>query len=125
MSPPSPSSSLSDTCAPSSLSLTSSSSSLTPLLPPGLDLGGLLTDTRLTLDLYPGGAGLLVQLWGSVPEQLGRLQYLRLGSEDEPGLGGALQVLPHLTELRFLSIRGESLPLPSSPTDCCHCLQGP
>lgn len=66
----------------------------------------MLTDTRLTLDVYQGGAAAVPLLWGAVPEQLLGIQYLRLGSEDKPGLSGALDVLPYLTDLRSLSIRG-------------------
>ncbi|XP_071353422.1 p53-induced death domain-containing protein 1 isoform X2 [Trachinotus anak] len=120
-------SSLMDTCGPSISSLSSSSCSsnhhhtyfsspsssssspvlsLTPPLPPSVELSAVLTDTRLTLDVYQGGAAALPLLWASIPGQLRGLQYLRLGSEDEPGLAGALDVLPHLTELRSLAIRG-------------------
>ncbi|XP_049429813.1 p53-induced death domain-containing protein 1 [Epinephelus fuscoguttatus] len=118
-------SSLMDTCAPSISSLSSSyfpthhhanfssssssSSSavcLTPPLPPSVELPAVLTDTRLTLDVYQGGAAALPLLWGSVPEQLRGLQYLRLGSEDKAALDGALDVLHHLTELRSLAVRG-------------------
>ncbi|XP_059190655.1 p53-induced death domain-containing protein 1 [Centropristis striata] len=90
----------------SSLSSSSSVLSLTPPLPPSVDLSAVLTDTRLTLDVYQGGAAALPLLWGSIPGQLRGLQYLRLGSEDKPGLDGALEVLPHLTELRSLAVRG-------------------
>ncbi|KAM9854788.1 p53-induced death domain-containing protein 1 [Aulostomus maculatus] len=100
-------SSLTDTCGPS---ISSSSSSsvlcLTPPLPPSVELSSVLTDTRLTLDVYQGGAAALALLWESIPGQLRGLQYLRLGTEDKPGLDGALDVLPHLTELRSLAIRG-------------------
>ncbi|XP_070686732.1 p53-induced death domain-containing protein 1 [Pempheris klunzingeri] len=117
-------SSLMDICSPSISSLSSSyisthhhayfssssSSSavvsLTPPLPPSVELPAVLTDTRLTLDVYQGGAAALPLLWGSIPGALRGLQYLRLGSEDKPGLDGALEVLPHLTELRSLAIRG-------------------
>ncbi|XP_042351928.1 p53-induced death domain-containing protein 1 [Plectropomus leopardus] len=116
-------SSLMDTCGPSISSLSSSyfsphyqaefsssssSSSLclTPPLPPSVELPAVLTDTRLTLDVYQGGAAALPLLWGSIPEQLRGLQYLRLGSEDKPALDGALDVLHHLTELRSLAVRG-------------------
>ncbi|KAG7245432.1 hypothetical protein INR49_010883 [Caranx melampygus] len=122
-------SSLMDTCAPSISSLSSTSSSyssnhhhtnfsspppsssssvlsLTPPLPPSVELSAVLTDTRLTLDVYQGGAAALPLLWVSIPGQLRGLQYLRLGSEDKPGLDDALDVLPHLTELRSLAIRG-------------------
>lgn len=117
--------SLMDICGPSMSSLSSSSScfnhhytsfssssssssalSLTPPLPPSVELSAVLTDTRLTLDVYQGGAAALPLLWASVPEQLRGLQYLRLGSENKPGLDGALDVLPHLTKLRSLAIRG-------------------
>ncbi|KAK6309401.1 hypothetical protein J4Q44_G00208640 [Coregonus suidteri] len=70
------------------------------------ELCAVLTDTRLTLDVYQGGAAVLQLLWVSVPGQLRGLQYLRLGSEDRGALEGALDVLPHLTELRSLAIRG-------------------
>ncbi len=117
-----------DTCGPSLSSLSSSYSSshhhlllsssssssssilsLSPPLPPSVELSAVLTDTRLTLDVYQGGAAALPLLWGSVPWQLRGLQYLRLGSEDKPGLDGALDILPHLTELRSLAVRGTSL----------------
>lgn len=119
------SSSIMDTCGPSISSLSSSSyssnyhhtnfsssssscsvPSLTPPLPPSVELSAVLTDTRLTLDVYQGGSAALPLLWASIPGQLRGLQYLRLGSEDKPGLDGALDVLPHLTELCSLAIRG-------------------
>nr|XP_061813251.1 p53-induced death domain-containing protein 1-like [Nerophis lumbriciformis] len=105
-----------DTCKPSISSLSSSNSAcssssfsvmcLTPPLPASVELSAVLTDTRLTLDVYQGGASVLPLLWSSIPGQLRRLQYLRLGSEDKHALDGALVVLPHLTELRSLAIRG-------------------
>ncbi|XP_062276027.1 p53-induced death domain-containing protein 1 [Scomber scombrus] len=115
--------SFTDTCAPSISSLSSSYSSthhhanfsssssssslsLTPPLPPSVELSAVLTDTRLTLDVYQGGAAALPLLWRSVPDQLKGLQYLRLGSEDKPGLDVALDVLPHLTQLCSVAIRG-------------------
>ncbi len=122
--------SLMDTCGPSISSLSSSCSSthhhhhpnfsssssssssvlsLTPPLPPSVELPAVLTDTRLTLDVYLRGAAALPLLWGSVPEQLRGLRYLRLGSEDKSALDDALDVLPHLTELRSLAIRGTFL----------------
>ncbi|CAN9499382.1 unnamed protein product [Ophioblennius macclurei] len=116
-------SSFMDTLHPSSSSSSCSSSSrhlfdkspsspspsplcLTPPLPPSVELSDVLTDTRLTLDVYRGGAAALPLLWGSVPSQLRDIQYLRMGSEDQPGLDGALDVLQHLTRLRSLAIRG-------------------
>uniref|UniRef100_A0A3Q3RQV5 P53-induced death domain protein 1 n=1 Tax=Mastacembelus armatus TaxID=205130 RepID=A0A3Q3RQV5_9TELE len=92
----------------SSASTSSSSSalSLTPPLPPSVELSAVLTDTRLTLDVYQAGAAALPLLWASVPGQLRGLQYLRLGSEDKQSLDVALDVLPHLSELRSLAIRG-------------------
>lgn len=83
-----------------------SSVSLTPPLPPSVELSGVLTDTRLTLDVYKGGAAALALIWRSVPHQLKDIKYLRLGSEDKPGLDTALEVLPYLRELRSLTIRG-------------------
>lgn len=120
-------SSLMDTCGPSISTLPSSYSSmhhhadfsssssssptlsLTPPLPPSVELSAVLTNTKLTLDVYLGGAAVLPLLWGSIPGQLRGLRYLTLGSEDKPGLDGALDVLPHLTELRSLTIRGTFL----------------
>ncbi|XP_029378498.1 p53-induced death domain-containing protein 1 [Echeneis naucrates] len=90
----------------SSSSSSSSGLSLTPPLPPSVELSAVLTDTRLTLDVYRGGAAVLPLLWASIPGQLKSLQYLRLGSEDKPGVDGALEVLHHLTEMRSLAIRG-------------------
>ncbi|XP_074532839.1 p53-induced death domain-containing protein 1 [Halichoeres trimaculatus] len=90
-------------------SYSSSSSSvvcLTPPLPPSVGVPAVLTDTRLTLDVYQGGAAALPLLWGSIPEQVKGIHYLRLGSEEKPGLDDALGVLPYLTELRSLAIRG-------------------
>uniref|UniRef100_I3KEN1 P53-induced death domain protein 1 n=1 Tax=Oreochromis niloticus TaxID=8128 RepID=I3KEN1_ORENI len=116
-----------DTCAPSistlpscsysssrhtdfsSSSSSSSPLSLSPPLPPSVELSAVLTDTRLTLDVYRGGAAALPLLWESIPGQLKGLQYLRLGSEDKAGLDGALDVLSHLTGLRSLAIRGHCL----------------
>ncbi|XP_062318441.1 p53-induced death domain-containing protein 1 [Osmerus eperlanus] len=122
----SPSLSLTDTWAPSvsnrsppSISATPSFSSpspysspvpsLTPPLPPSVELSAVLNDTRLTLDVYKGGAAVLQVLWRSLPGHLRGVQYLRLGSEDKAGLDGALEVLPHLTQLRSLAIRGHRL----------------
>lgn len=117
-------SSLMDTCGPSMsscssslshpfshLSSSSSSSStslvsLSPPLPSSVELPAVLTDTRLTLDVYQGGAGALPGLWRSVPERLRGVQYLRLGSEDERGLSQALDVLHCLANLRSVTIRG-------------------
>ncbi|XP_031712483.1 p53-induced death domain-containing protein 1 [Anarrhichthys ocellatus] len=142
-------SSLVDTCGPSTSSLSSSyfsthnhpgvssssssSSSvlsLTPLLPPSVELSALLTDTRLTLDVYKGGAAALPLLWGSIPGPLRGLRYLRLGSEEKPGLDDALDALTHLTELRSLAVRGHRFydsqgdPLPglltTLPTSVSH-----
>lgn len=90
----------------SSSSSHSSGLSLSPPLPSTAELSAVLTDTRLTLDVYPGGAGALPLLWGSIPAELRGIQYLRLGSEDRSGLDGALNVLSNLTELRSLAIRG-------------------
>nr|XP_057931543.1 p53-induced death domain-containing protein 1 [Doryrhamphus excisus] len=87
----------------------SSSSSvmcLTPTLPPTAELSAVLTDTRLTLDVYRSGASVLPRLWGSIPDHLRGIQYLKLGSEDKTALDGALDVLPHLKDLRSLAIRG-------------------
>ncbi|XP_054475436.1 p53-induced death domain-containing protein 1 [Anoplopoma fimbria] len=113
-----------DTCGPSTSSLSSSDLSthhhagvspsssspsvlsLTPPLPASVELPALLTDTRLNLDVYKGGAAALPLLWGSIPGQLRGLWYLRLGSEERPGLDDALDVLPQLSELRSLAVRG-------------------
>lgn len=94
-----------------SLSSSSSSSSsglcLSPPLPPSVELTSVLADTRLTLDVYKGGAAALPLLWASIPEQLMGVQYLTLGSEDAEGLDDALDVVPHLTDLHTLTVRGK------------------
>ncbi|XP_029009298.1 p53-induced death domain-containing protein 1 [Betta splendens] len=95
-----------DIFSSSSSSSLSSAVCLTPPLPPSVELSSVMTDTKLTLDVYRGGAAALPLLWGSIPDQLRGLQYLRLGSEDKPGLDDALDVLPNLTKLRSLAIRG-------------------
>ena len=113
----SPSLSLTDTWgSPPSTSATPSSSSpspysspvpsLTPPLPPSVELSAVLTDTRLTLDVYKGGAAVLQVLWRNLTGHLKGVQYLRLGSEGKAELDGALEVLHHLTQLRSLAIRG-------------------
>uniref|UniRef100_A0AAV2L2B3 P53-induced death domain-containing protein 1 n=1 Tax=Knipowitschia caucasica TaxID=637954 RepID=A0AAV2L2B3_KNICA len=91
-----------------SLSSGSSSSglSLSPPLPPSVDITDVMSETRLTLDVYRGGAAALPILWGYVPQQLRGLEYLRLGSEEKSGTEAALEVLPQLTQLRSLAIRG-------------------
>lgn len=93
------------------LSSSSSSSrgsilSLSPPLPPSVELSAIMTDTRLTLDVYLGGAATLPLAWGYDPDHLRGIKYLRLGSEDKPGLDAALDVLPHMTGLHSLAIRG-------------------
>lgn len=93
-----------------SLSSSSSSSSsglcLCPPLPPSVELTSVLADTRLTLDVYKRGAAALPLLWASMAEQLMGVQYLTLGSDDKEGLDDALDVVPHLTDLHTLTIRG-------------------
>lgn len=93
-----------------SLSSSSSSSSsgvcLSPPLPPSVELTSVMADTRLTLDVYRGGAAALPLLWASIPEQLMGVQYLTVGSEDKEGLDDALDVIPNLTDLHTLTIRG-------------------
>lgn len=93
-----------------SLSSSSSSSSsgvcLSPPLPPSVELTSVLADTRLTLDVYKGGAAALPLLWASIPEQLMGVQYLTVGSEDKESLDDALDVIPNLTDLHTLTIRG-------------------
>ncbi|KAG9280775.1 p53-induced death domain-containing protein 1 [Astyanax mexicanus] len=91
----------------SALSISSSSPqlSLTPPLPPSVELDGI-KGKRLVLDVYWGGGAVMPALWESVPERMRWLQYVRLGSEDEEALEAALRVLPLLTQLRSLTIRG-------------------
>ncbi|KAM8860984.1 p53-induced death domain-containing protein 1 isoform 2-T2 [Synchiropus picturatus] len=96
---------------PLDMCFTSSSSSspvvsLSPPLPPSKDLWSVLTQTSLVLDVYQGGAGALTQIWSGVPEDLKGIRTIRLGSEDQPGLDSALSVLPNLTLLTSVSIRG-------------------
>ncbi|KAJ8251992.1 hypothetical protein COCON_G00213040 [Conger conger] len=66
-------------------------------------------DARLTLDVYRDGAAALPALWAAAPGRLGRVRYLRLGSEDLQGLQEALTILPLLTQLHSLAIRGHCL----------------
>ncbi|XP_056307786.1 p53-induced death domain-containing protein 1 [Danio aesculapii] len=96
-----------DTWAPSIVSSSSSSlPCLSPPLPPSVGLDGVLVEERLVLDVYRGGAEVLPVFWEFVQERMRGLQYLRLGSEDEGALERALKVLPLLTQLRSLAIRG-------------------
>ncbi|XP_016399034.1 p53-induced death domain-containing protein 1-like [Sinocyclocheilus rhinocerous] len=96
-----------DTWAPSILSSSSSSlPCLSPPLPPSVGLDGVLAEERLVLDVYRGGGEVLPVFWECVQERMRGLQYLRLGSEDEGALERALGVLPRLTQLRSLTIRG-------------------
>ncbi|XP_062849471.1 p53-induced death domain-containing protein 1 [Trichomycterus rosablanca] len=92
----------------SALSLSSSSPqlSLTPSLPTSVELDTMLGNKSLVLDVYRSGAAVMPALWESVPEQMRRVRCARLGSEDEEALKEALFVLPHLTQLRSLTIRG-------------------
>ncbi|XP_073725040.1 p53-induced death domain-containing protein 1-like [Misgurnus anguillicaudatus] len=107
------SSGLVDTWAPSisdsllgSSSSSSSLPSLSPPLPPSVELDGVLVEDRLVLDVYRGGAEVLPVLWGCVQERMRDLQYLRLGSEEKGALERALDVLHRLTQLRSLTFRG-------------------
>ncbi|CAL8356519.1 unnamed protein product [Lota lota] len=103
-------------------SFSSSSSSvvlpLSPPLPPNTELFSVLSETKLTLDVYRAGATALPVLWSFVPGQLKVLQDLRLGSEDKQGLEEALTIIPQLIRLRSLTVRGhrfhdsEGVPLP-------------
>lgn len=92
----------------STLSLCSSSSkpSFTPPLAPSTNLDAVLVDGRLVLDVYQRGGTMMPALWESAPERMKLVQYVRLGSEDEEAMEDALSVLPHLTQLRSLAIRG-------------------
>lgn len=94
--------------SPSALlsTLSLSSSSPQPSLAPPLKLDAVLVDERLVLDVYQHGGAAMSALWESAPERMKRVQYVRLGSEDEGALEGSLGVLPHLTQLRSLAIRG-------------------
>lgn len=97
-----------DTWAPSILSSSSSTfPCLSPPLPLSVGLDGVLTEGRLVLDVYRGGGEVLPVFWQCVEEQMRGLQYLRLGSEDEGALESALRVLPRLSQLRSLAIRGK------------------
>lgn len=117
-------SSLMDTCCPSISSWSSSPNLSRPLSGPTLsssscsvhqpwlssvELSAVLTTTKLTLDVYQGGAAGLPHLWRSVPEQLSRIRYLRLGSEDKDSLNQALGVLHCLPHLRSLAMRGNDM----------------
>lgn len=128
----SPSLCLTDAWPSSTSSSSSSSSQPAPALPPAstpplpclspalADVSVVLADARLTLDVYRGGAAALPALWEAAPGQLGQVRYLRLGSEDQEGLQGALTVLPLLTQLRSLAIRGSQLdPRPRGLAHSC------
>ncbi|TSK13474.1 p53-induced death domain-containing protein 1 [Bagarius yarrelli] len=91
----------------SSLSLSSSPQSFlaTPVAPM-LKSDAVLVDGRLVLDVYQCGGAKMPALWESAPERMKRVRYIRLGSEDKEALEDALSVLPHLTQLRSLAVRG-------------------
>ncbi|XP_076863140.1 LOW QUALITY PROTEIN: p53-induced death domain-containing protein 1 [Brachyhypopomus gauderio] len=91
---------------PLSSSTSSPQLSPTPPLPPSVELDAVPVGGRLALDVYRGGAGVMAALWDRVPERMRLLQYVRLGSEDQDAVRAALGVLPHLTQLRSLAIRG-------------------
>lgn len=101
---PSFSLSSSSSCSPSSTPLPAPS--LSPPLPEGTDVGLLLAGGHLVLDVFKGGAAALPSLWEIQQEQLREVQYLRLGSEDLGAIESAVAVLPSLTRLRSLTIRG-------------------
>ncbi|XP_069037614.1 p53-induced death domain-containing protein 1 isoform X1 [Lepisosteus oculatus] len=82
----------------------SAPSSLCAAPPP--PLAALLADTRLTLDVFPRGAVLLCGLWEALQGAVSRVEFLRLGSEEQEGLDRALTVIGQLSRLRSLSIRG-------------------
>ncbi|XP_026883077.2 p53-induced death domain-containing protein 1 isoform X1 [Electrophorus electricus] len=104
------SSCLSPSALLSTSSLSSSTSSpqlsLTPPLPPSVEMDAVLVGRRLVLDVYRGGGAVMPVLWDSVPDRMRQLQHLQLGSEDEEALHGGLGILPCLTQLRSLTIRG-------------------
>ncbi|XP_069037615.1 p53-induced death domain-containing protein 1 isoform X2 [Lepisosteus oculatus] len=87
----------------------SAPSSLCAAPPP--PLAALLADTRLTLDVFPRGAVLLCGLWEALQGAVSRVEFLRLGSEEQEGLDRALTVIGQLSRLRSLSIRGSVLSL--------------
>lgn len=92
--------------SPALLSTLSLSSSSPISFMPSLKWDAVLADGRLVLDVYQRGGAVMPALWDSAPEQMKLVQYVRLGSEDEEAVGDALSVLPHLTQLRSLAIRG-------------------
>lgn len=79
---------------------------LPPPLPPPVKLDVVLVDSRLTLDVYRGGTAMLETLWENFPGKMKEVQYLRIGSEERESLETVLDILPHLTLLRSLAIRG-------------------
>ncbi|XP_028814134.1 p53-induced death domain-containing protein 1 [Denticeps clupeoides] len=99
-SPPTPASS------PSSSSSSSPFPTLSPPLPESVDVSALLAGERLALDVYHGGARALPVLWARAEEEMKALRRLGLGSEDEEALGRAMDVLPKLSQLRSLTIKG-------------------
>lgn len=102
------SSCLSPSAVLSTLSLSSSSlqPSFIPAFTPVPNMDTVLVNERLVLDVYRRGGTVMPPLWECAPEQMKRVEYVRLGSEDEEALEDALGVLPHLTQLRSLAIRG-------------------
>ncbi|XP_044540849.1 p53-induced death domain-containing protein 1 [Gracilinanus agilis] len=73
-------------------------------------LGSLLASRRLSLDLYPGGCGLLLHLLGEggAAAALQGVEFLRLNCHEEQ-VGAALAVLPRLRRLRSLVLKGGHL----------------
>ncbi|KAL2093778.1 hypothetical protein ACEWY4_011090 [Coilia grayii] len=99
-------SSCSSSSSSSSSPSLSSTPSLSPPLPEGTDLAVLLAGGHLVLEVFKGGAGALPSLWETQRERLREVQYLRLGSEDQGAIESAVAVVPNLTRLRSLAIRG-------------------
>ncbi|XP_043827358.1 p53-induced death domain-containing protein 1 [Dromiciops gliroides] len=70
-----------------------------------LDPSSLLASDRLSLDLYPGGCGLLLRLLREQGSQLQQVRFLRLNCNEEL-VGAALAVIPRLRSLCSLVLKG-------------------
>ncbi|KAK6472912.1 p53-induced death domain-containing protein 1 [Huso huso] len=75
----------------------------------GCQQAGLaLAGNRLSLDVYPRGAALLPELWGSRQDEMLAVEFVRLCSNQE-GIEGAVELLPRMRGLRSAVLKGGSL----------------
>nr|XP_033784048.1 p53-induced death domain-containing protein 1 isoform X2 [Geotrypetes seraphini] len=69
------------------------------------DVNSHLADNRLNLDVYPDGCSKFLALFEGSREKLLHVEFLRLNCSEEH-ISAAVQVLPFLTSLRSLVLRG-------------------